>query len=272
VWRALCVVGLLGCGRFDFDARARPSAGDGAVPTDGAPEVDAAGSAGPDGARPDGAPAFVPTCPVRSTAPDPLTLSGQVISGLTGQPEADVEFEISTVAAGAVVTTASSDGAGNFTVRIPTGGVPVQTRIKVSKPGLLTGYDEGNQPYDRDEIGIVEFTGTQADLDMAYAAAGLTEDPSRGSVVLVIVDCATTPIAGASVTSSPASRAVYADTSQRPYGTLAATTSSGVVYLLDAPTGPLMITAAAPGLVFPPAPLTVHQNPAVSSTNVYASP
>ena len=204
MWRALCVVGLLGCGRFDFDARARPSAGDGAVPTDGAPEVDAAGSAGPDGARPDGAPAFVPTCPVRSTAPDPLTLSGQVISGLTGQPEADVEFEISTVAAGAVVTTASSDGAGNFTVRIPTGGVPVQTRIKVSKPGLLTGYDEGNQPYDRDEIGIVEFTGTQADLDMAYAAAGLTEDPSRGSVVLVIVDCATTPIAGASVTSSPA--------------------------------------------------------------------
>ena len=126
MWRALCVVGLLGCGRFDFDARALPSAGDGAVADDG--------------------------------------------------------------------------------------------------------------------------------------------------VVLWIVDCTLTPIVGATVVTSPASRAVYADTAQSPDGSLAATTSSGVVYLLDVPTGPLTITAAAAGLVFPPAPLTVHPNPDVSSTNVYASP
>jgi hypothetical protein len=270
------VVGLLGCGRFDFDARATP-AGDGAGPADGDLRGDAAGSAGldgagPDGAGSDGASGFVPTCPVRSTAPDPLTISGQVLNVLTNHPEANVEFEIAASAAEPVMITAIADGAGNFTFRIPTGGVPVRTRTKASKPGTLTSYSEANQPYDRDEFGVVVFEGSQADLDMAYAAAGLTEDPARGSVFLVVVDCATTPIAGATVTTSPASRAVYADTSHSPDRSLAATTSSGIVYLLDVPTGPLTITAAAVGLAFPPTPLTVHQNPDVSSTNVYASP
>ena len=165
MWRAICVVGLIGCGRLDFDASAVPSSRDGAVAADGGPGVDAASNAGPDGAAPDGvgpdgagpdgAPAWVPTCPVRSTAPDPLTLSGHVVEILTDQLEAAVDFEISTSAAGSVVTTAVSDAAGNFTFTIPTGGLPVLPFIKSSKPGLLTDYDESNQPFDGDESGLV---------------------------------------------------------------------------------------------------------------------
>lgn len=287
MWRAISLVALVGCGRFDFDARAVPPATDGAVAADGGLAADAGpgigigldgpGSAGPDGASPDGAspdgpPAFVSPCPVNSTAPDPVTVSGQVLGILSNQPVADVVFEVSTAEAAPAIATASSDVDGNFTFELRTDGVPVRPFIKSSKQGLLTDYHQTDVLFDRDTPNLLSFAGSQADLDTAYSAARLTEDPARGTVFLSVPDCAGNFLAGVTVTTSPASRAIYAGSARSPDGSLAATSTSGIVYLLNVPTGSVTITATAAGRTFLPVALTVRPNPDVSSTNAFASP
>ena len=246
------LVAVAACGRIGFDP---PSGNDGPLPPDAFVPPDA----------------FFSQCPVGTTAPDPLTLSGTIVQLITASAIPGVALSASNTLGGSPIATATTDGTGGYSLDIPTGGVPIAIYLTLSKPGFLTVTSIPNRLLDASAPANIQ-AGTQADLDASYAAKSMTESPTAGSLDIVLSDCAFNRIAGATIQTTPPTTIVYSDVNGNGDGSLTSTTSSATALALNVPLGSVVVSATAPGMTFTDQRFEIQQNPIVTAGEMSPTP
>jgi hypothetical protein len=234
------------CGRVGFDARA---SGDATGLTDGARGSDA----GADGLMvvPD---AFDPVrCGVGTTAPDPLTLAGEVVyfTNFTGSDEPIGSAAVGFASpGGAQLATTTSDGSGGFSVSLPTGGTPISPIITLSKVGYfdITVYDD--LPLDASTAVAQPPIIDGGAMGSVYSAGTVTRDTSKGTIAVFAHDCAGSAITGVTIAITPAPEKLgYADINGQPTGSATALPSGNVAAYNAVPSASTEIDVSRDGVL-----------------------
>lgn len=194
--RIVVLIALAGCGRVGFDHEQT-----------GSNERDAAVDATADTA------AVIAPCPA-TTAPDPLTMSGQTFeySGFNNQTTAvpGVVVDVA-LADGTFITSTTSDADGMYSVAIPTGGVPRKLRVDYAPIGywktslqpdvaIATNITGPNMTRWRFGDGPVWGDGQMGSV---YGSAGLTRDNAKGTLNIAVRTCTDEIVEGVSITVTP---------------------------------------------------------------------
>lgn len=232
--RPLLVVVLVGCGRVGFDPL---SGGDG-----GGPPGDTTMLAAP--------------CPIGTTAPDPITISGVAFRATTGIHQASVVVEAMSTVTGTPLAMMTTNLTGNFSLDVPTGGVPIAPYFSLTKSGFLTSISVPDQPLDGNMGSIAGFMGMQIDVDGLYSAGNVAQDTAAGTLFVTVEDCAGNAIQGVTIALTPAAPIVYSS-GILPSGSATSTGTSGYAWALNVPVGTVQLTASAPGRTFVPHPVDI---------------
>src|SRR6266699_16915 len=140
--------------------------------------------------------------PLPTTAPAAITFTGQTRSGLLSQNAlSGVEVIVSrtgTDTVGADTSTAS----GLFSITFLTGSTPVDGHLQLKKSGYLSTYAYPSRPLvANDSVGVLMITSSE--FLFVAGAAGVTPMAGDGFIGVVVKNCAGTPLAGATVSSTP---------------------------------------------------------------------
>lgn len=133
------------------------------------------------------------------------------------------------------IATATSDAQGNYTLMVPTGGVPLDGFIKASKATYLDIYLYPAAMWIADDTdgSINMMTPSNRDLLNNFASGG--QMSNKGLVGLAVFDSAGMPVSGATFTSMPMAGATkYLGGSGLPDANATMTSSEGVGFLFNA--------------------------------------
>jgi len=168
-----------------------------------------------------------------------ITVTGQATERqLDGSstPTADVTvaaFKNTDEATPVVMTT--TDAQGNYTLMIPTGGVPVDGFIKGTKTGDVDTYLYAPAPL------VADFAGGSINLlsDFLYGTglpavcqAGAS-DPAKGVIAVIVQDAAAMPVADATVAADPAATKSCYTNNGSPSGSAMMTATDGVALMFN---------------------------------------
>ena len=204
--------------------------------------------------------------PWPTTAPDPLSFAGRVTDPIGMANVGGAAVEIRKVSDDSVVVMGNAATNGIFAFNVPTAGVAPSVYRKATAAGRLDGYTyDSYPPVDATHAGRGIFAPTAANRDMYYAAAGLTADPAKGTVLVEVFDCIDLQVYGATVEAPTAQRVIYLDDGGTPSGSATATGTPAVAVLLNVPAGALDATVHAGSVVYRTNPVTVRANSFVYS-------
>jgi hypothetical protein len=119
---------------------------------------------------------------------------------------------------------------------------------------------------------------TAAENTDYYSSVGVTEDATKTSIDIIVLDCpdqsganvgGTRAVAGAKITVAGAERVVYLNDQGQPDQNATATGKAGYVSVFNAPVGPLDITVVAGPYTYRPWVVSTH---AGAYTVAYLSP
>jgi hypothetical protein len=86
--------------------------------------------------------------------------------------------------------------------------------------------------------------------DYLNSLAGGGQMAGKGLIGLQVRDAGGNPVAGATISSSPASTYRYTNSSGLPSSNATSTSSDGVAFMFNVPSGPIMISASKAGMTF----------------------
>jgi hypothetical protein len=181
-----------------------------------------------------------------------ITVTGSVmaqsVSGSTPLPGVTLAvYRVSNDSA--VIAMATSDAQGHYAITVPTNNQPVDGYVKAT----MTGYVD---TYVYPPIALIaDYSGNDANL-LDTTTYGLLRSfgggtAGKGVIALAIQDASGQGVAGATLSTTPASAVYkYSDASGNPTGT-SGTMADGQAFAFDAPpTGELTITAMKTGVTF----------------------
>ncbi|HET9990136.1 MAG TPA: hypothetical protein VFQ65_16510 [Kofleriaceae bacterium] len=177
-----------------------------------------------------------------TTAPDPLTVSGQTVDMNTLAPLSGVTISAFRTGNATALATATSDTAGDFTITVASGGMPIDGYLQAHVTGHLDTYYYGAVPVAADASGAQIALITQANLDTGTAALGITQSADNGAMLVRATDCNGVPLAGATFSTAPAGELRYSANSV-PSTTATMTDASGVAFIYNVPPGTVTIDA-----------------------------
>jgi len=150
------------------------------------------------------------------------------------------------------VVTAMSDASGNYTLAIPTNGMPIDGYVKATLTGLIDTYLYPPRPLVADFSGASIFMITTGTRDaLSGALCGNAQMDSNGAVAVLVEDTAAMPIAGASISSMPAAmKYCYNGTSGLPDKNATGTAADGIGYMLNVTAGEVTVNASKSGQTF----------------------
>ena len=146
-----------------------------------------------------------------------------------------------------VVTMATTDNAGAYTLTITTNGMPVDGFLKATKTGNADTYLFQPAPL------VADFTNASINmLDNNLYGLLSGGDTTKAFAALEVLDAAGNLVAGAAVTSNPASAKVgySSGTSPLPNYMATATAADGRAFLQGVPTGTVSVSATKSGSTF----------------------
>jgi hypothetical protein len=214
----------------------------------------------PDASLADAHPSFpCMTDPVPSTAPATIEVSGVANTvGLGGQQPIANATVRAFDAAGTEAGSATSAGDGSYAIALTTGGTPIDGYLQGSAQGQLDTFLYPPNPMftDTDDASLLFLSSGTFNLLQGFA--GVDQDASRGFVAALVIDCAGTPVAGATVTTDPPGTVIYADSGNLPDVDATATSAGGVAFIFNVPVGRATIGATAEGAPFRAHPIEVR--------------
>ncbi len=148
------------------------------------------------------------------------------------------------------IATAMSDAQGNYTLMVPTGGVPIEGYVKATKASYLDIYLYPPAAWVADDLdaGINMMTPGNRDLLNSFASGG--QMANKGLVGMAVFDSAGMPVAGATFTSAPAAGATkYMGGSGLPDANATKTAADGVGFLFNAEET-VLVSANKSGMTF----------------------
>lgn len=243
---------LSACGGDD-----RSSASLDGSPVDGAPQPDA-GPTFDAMPLPDAQPAAVDCVgePLPTEAADPVEVSGNVFT-ISGFSEAPVEgatlqaFEWGAdVNVATPLATDTTDADGNYSLSATTGGEPLDAFVYATAEGYVPTREYPGQPVSADLVGAPIPLLTEDLLASLHVFAGnIVQEPDKATMFMVVADCDGNPVEGATVSTDPAAGdIVYADANGFPNSSRVATSTAGIAFLFNVPTGSVEVDAEVGGV------------------------
>ncbi len=181
-----------------------------------------------------------------TTAPATITVFGQIKKNALS-PTALGGAHVSAFRSGDTTTlaAATSDTPGFYTLSITTGGTPVNGYLRVTDTAHITTYAYPAVPLASDATENVLMI-TISEFSFLAAAAGVTPVAGDGFIGLIVKDCAGTPLAGATVSSTPAGTVRY-NAGGGPSSSATSTASDGIAYIANFTAGNVTVQANASG-------------------------
>jgi hypothetical protein len=172
-----------------------------------------------------------------SNIPAMVTIKGKTtergLSGTTNVAQVVVAiYKVTDEATPIGMTT--SDAMGNYTLTVPTGGVPIDGYIKATKASYLDLYLYPPAAWVADDMdaGINMMTPGNRDLLNSFASGN--QMANKGMVGIAVFDASGMPVSGATFTSAPAAGATkYMGGSGLPDANATMTSAEGVGFLFN---------------------------------------
>jgi hypothetical protein len=171
-----------------------------------------------------------------TSAPNPVTLKGIVHDGASSTPLQMVNLDFLMPDETTVIGSTQTLANGRFTLALPTGGNPLPGVGRLSLTSYVDFWLYPAEPLYRDLLRIPAVMLTPGELQLAalFDFNGATYDDTKGVVVVQVVDCANRPLAGATVTITPASGiGLYGDDSGTPSSSQLTTSTVGLYEILN---------------------------------------
>lgn len=202
----------------------------------------ACGGSGGDDDNPDGP----------SNVPQTITITGQAqeISAGGTDPEEGVLVEaFSNDDENTVITMATTDAQGNYTLTVTTNGEALDGFLKATKTGLLVTYLYPPEPLAENFDGAsVNMVSQQTFGFLSGFLCNGNQDSAKGTIAALIYDASDMPVAGATMSSSPAPTSVcYNGNNDLPDDAATATSADGIGYMFNV-TGTVTVSGTATGL------------------------
>ena len=182
-----------------------------------------------------------------TTAPSSIAVTGQVEANALN-PSALSGAIVSAFRTGDTTTlsTDTSDAGGLFGVSVTTGGTPVDGYLRVTEGSHIATYAYPARPLAANAVNNVLMI-TSSEFTFLSFATTVTQNGGSGFIGVVVKDCDGKTLAGASVTTNPASGAVRYNAGTSPSSSATSTSADGVAYLFNVPAGDVTVQASAGG-------------------------
>jgi len=179
---------------------------------------------------------------------DPLPINGRVVVQILGSesPGDGALVEAHSRLDNSLLTATMAAPDGTFSLSVPTGGVPFDGYLVVSKSGFVNTRAYWSRPLTKPTTGgLLLFDPTT--LGAAYLFFfGTTQQANTGTLVFSAVDCAGVPISGATVSATPTGTLV-----QSGSGLPAAFAGTPLTaFMLNEPSGTVDVSATSGGTNF----------------------
>lgn len=188
------------------------------------------------------------------SAPATITISGTATkrSGLTESPaEGAMIAAYKNSDPNTAIAMTTADAAGMYTLTVETGGVAVDGYIKAKLADFLDLYLYPPKPLTADFAGASLNIIDQQTVDAMYAFCQHTQDPAMTQIAVIVADGANAPIAGATVSSTPAApKYCFNGSNGLPSGAETMTNSDGVAYMLNVAPGEVTVSGSSAGSTF----------------------
>jgi hypothetical protein len=121
----------------------------------------------------------------------------------------------------------------------------VDGHLQLKKSGYLSTYAYPSRPLvANDSVGVLMITSSE--FAFVASAAGVMPVAGDGFIGVVVKNCAGTPLAGATVSSSPASTVRY-NVGGAPSSSAMSTSADGVAYIANVAAGNVTVMTSASG-------------------------
>lgn len=182
-----------------------------------------------------------------TTAPASIDLSGQVKKNvLTPVPNPNaIVTAFRTSDTTTALATDTSDTPGRYSLSLATGGTPIDGYIRVTDSSHIATYAYPPVPMAANDSQNVQMVSA-TEFGILAASAGVTPQAGKGFIGIVVTDCTGTPIAGATVSSTPAGTVRY-NAGGVPSSAAGATSADGVAYIANVTAGNVLVQANGGG-------------------------
>jgi hypothetical protein len=157
----------------------------------------------------------------------------------------------------AVVAMATSVADGTYTIVVQTGGVALDGYLLAKHSPHKNTYLYPPAPLIADTNAATVLLLTQGTFDAVEALTRVTQDTSKGFIGIMVVDAANMPVAGATVSSSPAGVVKY-NSGGAPSEDAAMTDTDGIAFIFNVGPGTVNVSASKSGSTFNPHPLNAR--------------
>lgn len=149
------------------------------------------------------------------------------------------------------IVSTMSDAQGNFSMMVPTNGMPIDGYLLATKSGYVDLYMYPTGAFiansESNDINMI----TPGNKDFLSNLAGGNQMAGKGLIGLAVLDNAGNPVAGATVSSTPAAGAYrYTGSNGLPDSGAMATSADGVAFMFNVPSGPITVSATKSGMTF----------------------
>lgn len=154
--------------------------------------------------------------------------------------------------ANTAVATATSDASGNYTLTITTNGTPLDGYLKATLTGYIDTYLYPPKPLvaDFSSASIYMITPQTRDA-LSGALCRSMQEVGKGAVAVLVEDAPSMPVAGATISSTPAAaKYCYNGSNGLPDPNAMATVADGIGYMLNLPAGEVTVSASKSGSTF----------------------
>jgi hypothetical protein len=180
-----------------------------------------------------------------AAAPDPLTVAGTWTDLQSGSAIQGATVEARRRSNDALLDTDTTTATGAFSLSATTGSVPLDAYLTFSASSYPATYFYPADPLAADELGLQGRAVTSSALAIGYfLAGGYTIDVSKGTAVVVVVDCYETAVAGATVSFTPAAQKVAYLSGNNVNASATSTDETGIAIGLNVPAGDATVGAA----------------------------
>ncbi len=202
---------------------------------------------------------------IDTVVPTMITISGTASSrGLGGTTPVDGAMIAAFASSDEAnpVATATTDAQGNFSLTITTSGAALDGFLKATKSGMKTSYLYPPAPVSADLAMVPMNMLTTGNYDTLSTLAQGNQQPTNGLIAMLVLsgpDLTSTPVAGATISSSPASNPYrYNGGTGLPSSQSTSTQADGIGYAFNAPVGAITVSAMKTGSTFKPTALKSH--------------
>ncbi|HET9485063.1 MAG TPA: carboxypeptidase-like regulatory domain-containing protein [Xanthomonadales bacterium] len=149
-----------------------------------------------------------------------------------------------------VVAMATSDAAGMFTVQISTNGGALDGYLLAKHASFKHTYLYPPAPLAADTNAATVLLLSESTFDNAAALAQAPQEPGKGWIGIMVIDAANNPVAGATISSSPAGIVRYNGDSGLPNRNATVTAADGIGYVFNVAAGTVNVSASKSGSTF----------------------